>query len=388
MRAREVPRGSLLAPRLALAYSAIFLWMGLYLPYWPVWLEHQGMSPSQVGILLAVAPWTRALASPVAGRWADRSGRSHRLVQVLCVLMLLLVGVFTWAEGFWLLLLLMIVLGLVFSPVVPLVDGITVGAEAEGHLSYGPVRLWGSLAFILASWTGGELLERSGAGSVPWLLLGVAGLLVLASFVLPTSPAAPRDRDEPSAEFSAWSRPFVTVLVLAGLIYLSHGVLYGFGTVHWLRAGLEEGTVGLLWAEGVIAEILLFALAPRLGSRARPWLLWMAAGIGGVVRWSILASTTALPWLVLGQALHGLTFGALHLGTMAYLRLNVPAEAHARATTVLSAVSTGVALGVGLPLGGVLYGELSGSAYWAMTGAAALGLAITIARRRDLQAQP
>lgn len=67
-----VPHGSsALALRLALAYSALFLWMGLYLPYWPVWLEHRGMSAGQVGILLAVAPWTRVIASP----WPD-AGRT------------------------------------------------------------------------------------------------------------------------------------------------------------------------------------------------------------------------------------------------------------------------------------------------------------------------
>ena len=66
---------SRLAPRLAFAYAALFGWMGVYLPYWPVWLADRGMSSAQIGILLAMAPWTRVIASPVAGRWADRSGR-------------------------------------------------------------------------------------------------------------------------------------------------------------------------------------------------------------------------------------------------------------------------------------------------------------------------
>ena len=376
-----VPHGSsALALRLALAYSALFLWMGLYLPYWPVWLEHRGMSAGQVGILLAVAPWTRVIASPLAGRWADRSGRSHRLVQGLSVILVLTAAAFFVAEGFGVLLALMVVLGLVFAPIVPLIDGITVGAEAEGHLSYGPVRLWGSGAFIVASWAGGELLERSGEQSVLWLLVGAAGLLALASGLLPGTTVATRDRDAAGGpSFSPRRRPFVVFLAVTGLLHLGHAVLYGFGTVHWRAAGLDDGTVGLLWAEGVLAEIVVFALAPALGRRISPRGLWIVAGLASVLRWSLLASTTALPWLVSGQALHGATFGALHLGAMSYLRLQVPAGHRAHAATLYSAIAAGVALGIGLPLAGVLYEHVGGGAYWAMSIGAGLGLLLALA---------
>ena len=95
--------------------------------------------------------------------------------------------------------------------------------------------------------------------------------------------------------------------------------------------------------------------------------------------WSLLASTTALPWLVAGQALHGATFGALHLGAMSYLRLQVPAGHRAHAATLYSAIAAGVALGIGLPLAGVLYEHVGGGAYWAMSIGAGLGRLLALA---------
>src|SRR5918996_1025886 len=47
----------------------------------------------------------------------------------------------------------------------------------------------------------------------------------------------------------------------AGLIQVSHALYYGFASLHWRAAGHSGTVVGLLWAEGVIAEILLLACA-------------------------------------------------------------------------------------------------------------------------------
>lgn len=370
--------------RLALVYAAQLGWVGIYLPYWPLWLADRGMTPTQVGLLLAMTPWTRALANPAAGYWADRSGRADRLIRGLSVALIGGLTVFFVARGFVGLLLTMIGLGLVFAPIIPLTDGLTVSAEAQGRLRYGPVRLWGSVAFIVASWFGGELLESQGEPVILWALIGLAGAIAIASMLLPAGARptrSPGGLDEPAA--SPWSRPFVSMLVVASLFNAGHAVLYAFGSQHWRAHGLDEGTVGLLWAEGVVAEIILFALAARLDRLITPRRLWLLAGLGGVIRWGVLATTVALPWLVLGQALHAFTFGAVHLGAMATIRSHVAPGARGRAATGYSAIATGLAMGVALPLAGVLYDRLTGDAYWVMAGLAGAGLLLTVGLRID-----
>lgn len=378
-----MPRSSpSLAPRLALVYVALLGWVGIYLPYWPLWLADRGMSSTQIGLLLAMSPWTRALANPLAGQWADRSGRSDRLIRGLSIALIGGITCFLAVRGFGGLMLGMIGLGLLFAPIIPLVDGLAVGAEAEGRLRYGPVRLWGSVAFIVASWIGGELLERQGEPVILWILIGLAVTIAAVSMLLPagTRPdLVPGASDEPAP--SPWSRSFVGMLVVASLLHAGHAVLYAFGTLHWRTHGLDESTVGLLWAEGVVAEIILFGLAARLSHWITPRRMWLLAGAGGVIRWGLLASTVALPWLALGQALHALTFGAAHLGAMAYIRSQVAPGARGRAATGYSAVGTGLAMGIGLPLAGVLYDRFAGDAYWVMAAFAGLGLLMALALR-------
>jgi PPP family 3-phenylpropionic acid transporter len=389
-----------LALRLAFAYVAVFFFMGAYLPYWPVWLAHRGMSPSEIGILLGVTPWTRVVASPLAGRWADRHGRPDRLATVLSLAWAVGMAGFALADGFWQLLPIMIAIGLLNAPIIPLVDGLTLAAESRGRVRYGPVRLWGSASFIVASWVGGELLEAHGEAVVLWLLVGAAAATAVGSAVLPTgsnpparpqSPPAPEPAAASSAarrggppetvSFSARSWPFVGFLVVTALLHGGHAVLYAFGTEHWRAHGLDASTAGLLWAESVLAEIVLFAYAARVDRWFSPRSLWLVAGGTAVVRWAVLGSTEALPWLVVVQALHAFTYGALHLGAMAYIRQRVPADARSRATTLYSAASTGLALGIALPLAGELYDHLGGGAYWVMAGCALLGTLLTLCLR-------
>jgi MFS transporter, PPP family, 3-phenylpropionic acid transporter len=192
------------------------------------------------------------------------------------------------------------------------------------------------------------------------------------------APASPRPSPE---RFSGRSGPFIGFLGVTALLHASHAVLYAFSTEHWRAHGHDASTVGLLWAESVVAEIVLFAFADRVDRWFTPRGLWLLAGSTSVVRWAVLGSTVALPWLVAMQVLHAFTYGALHLGAMAYIRQRVPAEARAQATTLYSAASTGLALGIALPLAGELYDLMTGRAYWVMAGLAALGMLLALGLR-------
>ncbi len=69
---------------------------------------------------------------------------------------------------------------------------------------------------------------------------------------------------------------------------------YGFSALHWQAAGLSEATIGWLWAEGVAVEVLLFALSGAVMARASPAALLMLAALAGMLRWTVLASSTDL----------------------------------------------------------------------------------------------
>ena len=94
-----------LAIRLSLFYASYFLVAGVLFPFLPLLLEARGMNPLQISLLMALALWLRAAAGPLVARQADRSGDSRKPLLACAAASFLVMLVFYWAEGFWVLLL-------------------------------------------------------------------------------------------------------------------------------------------------------------------------------------------------------------------------------------------------------------------------------------------
>ena len=369
--------------RLSLFYCALFLVIGVNLPFAPSYLATKGMGEGEIGALLAAIQLSRLVGNPLIARAADAWGETRLPIILLCFFSLVGFALFLVIDGFIGLFILSLALGLIFTAVMPLNDSLTLRAAALGGFDYGRVRLWGSLGFILASAGAGWLIAGQGAGLAIWLIIGAWLLAFAASFGLPQMPR--EKRVGAGGMLSLLSdRRFLLMLATSASIQCSHSLLYAFGTIYWTAAGHSTATVGWLWAESVAAEIALFAAAKRLLPRVPHRYLFVVGGLGAVLRWLLAGLGTGLPLLILVQLLHGFSFATTHLGAMTFLSRRTPPGLAASAQ-VLHAVVVGTSVGlVTIGVGG-LYEALGGGGFYVMAGLALPGalLAILAARRSD-----
>ncbi len=372
-----------LSSRYAVMYGAVFLTVGIYLPFWPVWLSSRGFSAGEIGLLLALGTWVKVLSNPALAQVADRSGRAKATLVACALMSFLIFSAFFAAEGFWPILAIMVLVNIFHPILIPLTETQTMAAAKDGRLDYGRVRLWGSLTFILGTAGAGWVLTGRGPDLILPLLLGALGLNVLAAMVFPGTARAAT----PGPGRGLWvlfiRGDFLLFLGAASLLGASHAVYYGFSALHWRAAGLSEAAVGGLWALGVVAEVILFAFSARIVARLGPFGLMALAGFGGVVRWLVLGQTTALPALAAAQLLHAASFGAAHLGAMHFLVRNAPPGLAASAQALYSAIAGGLAIGLAMLAAGWLYAGLAGGAFTVMAVLSALGglLALALLRR-------
>jgi PPP family 3-phenylpropionic acid transporter len=259
---------------------------------------------------------------------------------------------------------------------------------APHRRAYGPVRLWGSAAFIVANLAAGYLLDFIAARDLIWLIVAAVALCLVTAWTLP--PLGPRppgtSGEAPPARALLRDPSFLAVAAAASLIQGSHALYYGFSTIAWQAAGYGGGTIGALWALGVLAEIVLFALSVRLPAAFTPTVLILIGAAGALLRWSAMTFNPPGALLVMLQCLHGLSFGATHLGTLGFIGRAAPAGLAATAQGYL-AVSTGVAIAAGTGLSGLLYGRFGTAAYGAMALIAAAGLAAALVAHRLQKAE-
>lgn len=355
--------------RIALAFAAIFFALGMHMPYFPVWLQSEGYSEGAIGIVLGTITWMRVPANPLVGRLSDKLGSVKQPALVLSILAASAYGLFGSAGTLWQLVAVGALLGISFSPLIPLTDSVALRLGSDGMINYGHLRLFGSAAFIAASNVGGWLLEHGEEDDVLSALRYALVVVVVAVVLMPKR--GPRPAAAPPHE--APRRSHWRFLITTGLLHASHAVLYAFGTAHWRDHGVPDTTIGQLWSMGVVAEIVLFASSGRVQRRLGSTGLLTIAAIGGLLRWPLLASTTAVPSLFAVQLLHALTFGALHLGAIAYVQERVDPRATATITS-LYAASSGVGAGLMMLVAGPLYGTLGGDAYWVMAGLSLVGM--------------
>ncbi|MBS0550183.1 MAG: MFS transporter [Proteobacteria bacterium] len=372
--------------RLASFGAAYFFAAGAFMSYWPVWLRNRGITDAEIGTLFMARQLVGVAAMLGMGFIAHKLGRLRSLLFGLSILAVVMLVGYEFSYTFLALMLVGLIWGVVWSPIMALYDGVLVNeARARGFV-YGRLRLWGSVAFIAGTLTCGVTVDRVGPPSV--LFVGLAGVVLLVPFalLLPAGerhdPAKPRHA--PFGLFELFrNKPFVLFMVGAGFCQSSHAVLYSFGTLTWRSAGIDDVTISMLWGESVAVEILMM-----LGSG------WIVARIGvtgliglglvcGLVRWTGMAFTTDLPVLILLQALHAGTFAACHLGAMAFIQRALPPGGVALGQSIYYALGTGATQAVIYQFAGILYERYGQHAFLGMTVISAVGLVcvILLARR-------
>jgi PPP family 3-phenylpropionic acid transporter len=350
--------------------------------FMPLWFADAGLSPAAIGQVLGAAALLRVLAGPGWGSVADRIGRRRPVLIVAAVAASGLGLSYAADSGFLPMLLIAAGQGVAASAIGPLADSLALALAREGRLEYGPVRAVGSAAFMVATAAAGWLLGRAGSWLVPWLqAAGYAAAAVLAVFLpeASTPPAPPR----PFAGLMLFGNPAFRLAVgCTALIQGAHGAYYGFAALFWRSQGIGDTVIGLLIAEGIIAEILLFACGRGLVERLGPAGLTACAAGASVLRWTVTAFGPPLPVLAVVQILHAATFAMQHLSAMLLLSRFVPMERAATAQALHSALGYGAPSGLMMLASGWLYARYGGLVFLAMAaaGGAALPLVGPLAR--------
>jgi PPP family 3-phenylpropionic acid transporter len=348
--------------RLSGFYLFYFALLGATAPYLPLYLDHLGFSSERIGELLAISMLMRCLSPNLWGWLGDRSGQRLGIARfgALCTLIsicLILLGTsYAWLA------LVMLLYSFFWHAVLPQFEVITL-AHLHGQTSrYSQIRLWGSVGFILSVAGLGKLFEFVSLGIFPWVLIAIIGGIVVSSWCVPAPNLPVSGGNAQTGGFLRQLRqPGVLAFFAAvALMQLSHGPYYTFISLYLERLGYSRGVIGLLWAIGVLAEILLFMLMHRLLQRFSLRQVLIASFLLAAARWLLLGNLSQYwQWLLLAQLLHAASFGSFHAAAVLLVQRSFAAGQQGQGQALYASLS-----GVGGALG-ALYAGYS----WAGLGA-------------------
>lgn len=355
--------------RLAAWYFAYFAFIGAFMPYFGLYFQSVGLDAGHIAALMSVGQVVRLLAPTAWGWLADRHGRRGRIIAVTTAVSVASFLLFFLTTDFVGLLLSMLLLHVFWSASLPLMEALTLDHLGAHPERYGRIRLWGSVGFILAVLVIGNMLDRLPISALLSIMLILLLATLAVSIRLPEAAELPLRPPLPLRETLRQRRALV--LFAAGFFMTAaHNILYIFYSIHLVEHGYDKTLTGMLWSLGVIAEIGVFMLMPRIALRAGLRTILLVCLAVAAVRFVLIGwGVASLLVLLLAQLMHGITFGAHHAASVSALNRWFPPGQQSRVQALYGSVSHGA----GGILGAVVAGELWQRAGGAVTfGAAAL----------------
>lgn len=370
-------------PRLAMVYAGLFVAMGIQLPFLPVWFSAKGLDSPTIGVVLASATAARLIVVPLATHATDRLGQLKPAIVLAALAACAGYAALAFGDGAVTLFVLYALASAAAATLLPLVETYAVRGLQLRQRAYGPVRLWASAAFIAGSLLAGALAPLMAPTDIVWIIVAAyAGCCLLTPFLRRLDLSRPRDAPGRAASSQLRATVVILAVIAASCVQASHAFYYAFSALEWKALGISSLSIGLLWAFGVAAEIALFAASARFPAWMAPTHLLLAGAVGGVVRWTAMAFDPPAVLLVPLQCLHGLSFGATHLGAVLLMAHAAPAGFAATAQGLL-ATALGAAMALALVASGFLRPALGSGSYAAMALLACIGAACAYAAYRS-----
>ena len=340
-------------------YFFFFASLGAFLPYWGLYLKALGFDPQAIGELMAVIMMTKVIGPNVWGWIADHTGAYMRIIRIAALIALLAFSALLWVMDYWLILGTLAVFSFFWNATLPLFEATTMNHLGDGTHHYSKIRLWGSIGFIVSVIALAPVFDTFDIRILPHIVLALLVCIWLNTLWVNDG------NSQPSVEhhqrlLSTLKQPIVICLLIACMLaQASHGPYYTFFSIYLEGYGYTRTLIGMLWALGVVAEIVVFLLMHRwlylFGART----LFLTALLITVIRWLLIASQAQdLSIVLLAQLMHAASFGLYHGAAIQMIHRLFPGKLRGRGQALYSSFSFGLGGAIGSFLSGYVWNVL------------------------------
>lgn len=345
------------AARLAAYYFAFFAHAGAYVSYFSLYLASRGLTAGEIAFCVAMPQAARIVAPALWGwladAWGERYPGARRAIIIFSAFAMLAGFVaLPFQEQTAAIAITLLLLSFFSAGAAPLVEAITFSVLQGRTGDYGPIRLWGSIGFILAVLGVGAWLDRAEASILTDVMIALSAATCVASLALPAGAAHASQGGQKLG--AVLRRPEVLAFFGACLcMTAAHGTMYVFYSIYLEQAGYSKTLIGVLWTVGVVAEVVLFLRLPEVMRRFSLKALLLASFLCAVVRFLVIGwGVESLLLLAAAQLLHAATFGVFHAGSVAAVHRLFPGGLASRGQALYSSI----AYGLGGALGSLIAG--------------------------------
>ncbi|HTP02168.1 MAG TPA: major facilitator superfamily domain-containing protein 6 [Anaerolineales bacterium] len=352
-------------------YFGYFMALGALSPYISLYYQRGGLSGMEIGFLAALILVASSLAAIPWGIVADRFGLHRRILILGFLFAAAFIFLLSHTSDFRLMVPLVLGYAVFVAPIVPLLDSTAVGVAHGQGVSFGEIRVGGSVGWIISVWLVGILIQRM---NIQWLFLAYVACMLLTLMYALLRPTQMGSVQMPQWDWDKLrslltERSVALFLASTFLVMVANGAVQNFFSLYMDGIGATESLIGVAWAVAAISEIPMMMYSGRLIGRIGSTGLLKLSFSVYAVRWLLFSFIHDPMWALALQMLHGLSFAAFLTAGVTYLNERTPAGLGTTAQSIFSVVSYGLAAFVGALAGGYLYDHGSMTVFFRVFGA-------------------
>ena len=367
-------------------YFLYFGVMGVFLPYFNLYCYDIDFTGIQIGVLSAIRSVALILTPLIWGTMADRY-RIRRPIYILCSFVSTGIWAFyLYTTNFWAMLVITVFYGIFYSPIISFLEAFAMDVLDTRKISYGKLRGWGSIAFIITVIVLGKVIDLYSIEIILALIFFGSLAQALISIKIPDIQVKKKTAFFSKAKVLL-NRRVIVFLFCAFLMLVSHGTYYGFYSIHLDKLGYDKTFIGVSWAVASIAEIIVMIKSDSIFRRFSIDNIQFFSFMMAAFRWIALSFATAPVFILFLQIFHAFTYAMFHVSSILYIDASTPDEAKTLGQAINNAVTYGLGLMVGFFLNGYLFDTLGSFTLFRMSSFIALGGGILLKCSRMLDAR-
>jgi PPP family 3-phenylpropionic acid transporter len=353
-------------------YFLYFGVMGIFLPYFNLYCYNLDFTGIQIGILSAIRSVALILTPLIWGAMADRY-RIRRPIYILCSFISTGIWAFyLYTINFWVMLVITVFYGIFYSPIISFLEAFAMDVLDTKKISYGKLRGWGSIAFIITVIVLGKIIDLYSIKIILALIFFGSLAQALISIKIPDIQIKKKTAFFSKAR-AFLNRRVIMFLFCAFLMLVSHGTYYGFYSIHLDKLGYDKTFIGVSWALASIAEIIVMIKSDSIFQRFSIDNVQFFSFMVAAFRWIALSFATVPVFILFLQIFHAVTYAMFHVSSILYIDASTPDEAKTLGQAINNAVTYGLGLMVGFFINGYLFETLGSFTLFRMSGFIALG---------------
>lgn len=336
-----------------LPYLGFYAAQAVFGTYLNLYLKSVGYTQTQMGTFTSASTVLVLLAQPFWGNVSDRARSKNRVITMMMAMGTITILGFYLSVNYWWLLLINCLFCVVYNPVPPLIDNLSLENLEKSHskFDFGQIRVGGTIGYAIGVLAAGQLMQDQYRRM--FVMISFLYLLSILSLQRVPTVAGHRKKTEKTSFKALISNKKIFCFIFMNFVFsLGTTVYYSYYPIYFTTIGGDSSTVGILMFVTAASEIPFWLIAGRLTERFGYKRMMIIAALVTGLRWTLLSTAMNPTTAILINLTHGFCFVTLNFCIVTYINQNVPKELRATGqsmnnmvTTILSRVIGGVLIG-------------------------------------------